>query len=47
MEGLAEVAGGEQAASEILAVEQEDVDIAGELAVLEAIVEKVNALLRG
>ena len=41
-EGFAQVAGGEQRVPPVFAVEEQDVDVAMELAVLEAVVEKMH-----
>jgi len=46
-ERLAEVAGGKQAIGQVLAIKQENVEVAGELTVLEAVVEKMQTCHRG
>jgi hypothetical protein len=46
-EGFAEVAGGEEMVGEVGAQDEDDLNLAGELAVLEAIVEEVDSRLGG
>ena len=45
MQCFAQVAGGQQVVGQIAAAEQQNVDVAGELAVLKAIVEQMDANL--
>ena len=47
MERLAEIACRKQAIAPIALVEQQNVNVAVELAVLKAVIEKMNAYLRG